>query len=188
MILALPAAICLTSSPVTRARSSGPLRLFHSVCQNPCAVRLLKMNTEGGKITASLAIAPYVTKWASFPARRSIRVVDFPPTQFNSSRISYKGHRCMKSRSDVNAYLATSPTLHSFGDRLIFEIIICDNVGCSQALEVLFDIGKVFPTEVWIGRGFWDQSWETHLFRMRLMVFSPRSLASVITACPTCAG
>ena len=47
------------------------------------------MSVEGGKMTGSLAIAPYVTRWAFFPAKRSIRVVDFPPTQFNSSRISY---------------------------------------------------------------------------------------------------
>jgi len=91
MICTLPAAIYLTSSPVTCARSSGPCCLHHSVCQNPCAVRLLNMNTVGGKVSASLAIAPYVTRWAFFPEKRSIRVVDFPPTQFNSSRISYKG-------------------------------------------------------------------------------------------------
>ena len=86
----LPVAMYLTSSPITRIRSSGLLCLFHSVCQNPWAVRLLNMNVEGGKVTASFAIAPYVTRWAFFPAKRSIRVVDFPPTQFNSSRISYK--------------------------------------------------------------------------------------------------
>ena len=83
-----PLAIYFTRFPVIRAVSCWLFCLYQSDCQNPCAVRLLKINTEGGKLSASLAIPPYVTKWAFFPARRSIRAVDFPPTQFKRSRIS----------------------------------------------------------------------------------------------------
>ena len=86
----LPAVKYSISPLVARARSSGPLCLYHSVCQKPCAVRLLNMNTEVGKLSGSLDIAPYVTRWAFFPARRNICVVDFPPMQFNNSRTSYE--------------------------------------------------------------------------------------------------
>ena len=106
-----PAAMYSTSFPVTRARSCGLFCLYHSDCQNPCAVRLLNMNTEGGKPSASLAMAPYVTKWAFFPARRSIRVVDFPPTQFKSSRISYIA---VNKRNHEMRQPHTFPPVHSF--------------------------------------------------------------------------
>ena len=71
----------------------------------------------------------------------------FPPTQFNSSRISYNDIKEMKPRNDVNAYLATGPLLHPCRGGSIFEIIVGDDVGRSQALEVSFNIEKVLPKE-----------------------------------------
>jgi len=91
----------------------------------------------------------------------------------------------MEPRNDIDAYLATSPLLHSFWERLVFEVIVSNNVGCSEALEILLDIGEANPTKGWVGKGSWNRRYKTHLFRMKLIVFNSRSLASVITACPT---
>ena len=91
----------------------------------------------------------------------------------------------MKPRNDTDVYLAASPFLHSSGKSLVFEVVVSDDVGCSEILEILFNIGEVFPTEAWLRKGSWDQRCKIHLFRMILIVFNPHSLASVITACPT---
>ena len=93
----------------------------------------------------------------------------------------------MKQRNDVNAHLATCPLLHPCRCGFVFEIIVGNDVRRPQALEISFDIGKVVPKEARIEIGS-SGGGKTHLFRMRLIVFNPRSLARVITACPTCTG
>lgn len=62
----------------------------------------------------------------------------------------------MKSRSGFNAYPATGPFLYSLGDGLVFELIVSHNVGSSQTLEELFNIGEVVPTEAWVADGLWN--------------------------------
>ena len=59
----------------------------HLLTQNPVAVSPLKINGEAGRISGSLAIAPYVTIYASESSNLSMLVVDFPPTQLSANRI-----------------------------------------------------------------------------------------------------
>jgi hypothetical protein len=91
----------------------------------------------------------------------------------------------MKPQNDIEPNLATSPPLHPSGERFILEFIVSNNVSCPKTLEVFFNIGEVFPAEAWLRKGSYDGRCTTHLSRMKFIVFSPRSLASVITACPT---
>ena len=93
-----------------------------------------------------------------------------------------------KSQNDVDPYLAASPLFHPSGERFILEFFVSNNVSCPEALEVFFNIGEVFPAEAWFGICSYVLRCTTHLFRMKLIVFNPRSLANVITACPTYIG
>jgi hypothetical protein len=64
---------------ISASRSFRDLVLYHWLCQKPWQVRFLKMKLEVGIDKGCFAIAPYETRWASSPRRRTIRVVSLPP-------------------------------------------------------------------------------------------------------------
>ena len=53
----------------------------------------------------------------------------------------------------MDTYLATGPLLHPLRDGLIFEVIVSNNVGRSQALQVLLNVGEVIPTKSRVRNG-----------------------------------